>query len=265
MQVKDEETPRAGSRRARLMERVQAARKTVAAVLLCMILFASGFLMGLYGRSPEPANAEPTYTGIYQVQPSDVTGDLTADVNSIPPVTAQQEDEPVTIFEPETAAPATAAGAGINTNAGTTGAATPASLPPVTGTPASGQVVAGLAWPVEGSITRGAGWLYSLTLEHWVYLPGVDIQAQPGAPVTASIAGTVKSISYEPVLGNVLILEHEGGTTTTYGRLASIRPALGAKVEAGQTVGAAGPDAVYFAVYSGTEALDAQECLAKPR
>lgn len=256
MQVKDEEMPRSDSRRARLTKKVQSARKVVATIILCLVLFASGFLMGLHARSSATTESEPTYTGIYQAS------------------SVQGGDRPVT---PDTGSPASSSTSQVgpaaastlataSTSAGTTAApASPAASIASAPAPTPYEVLADVRWPAEGAIVKGPGWLYSLTLEHWVYLPGVDIQTSIGAPVTASLGGVVKSISTEPVLGNVLVLEHEGGVTTTYGRLATVLPDMGERVEPGEAIGTTGPDTLYFAVASGTEALDAQECLNRAR
>ena len=127
------------------------------------------------------------------------------------------------------------------------------------------DILSTIKWPAEGRIVREPGWLFSLTLDEWVYLPGVDILVEPGGPVKASLSGVVKSISHDAVLGNILVLEHESGLETTYGRLSVVLPAMGEQVTQGETVGSAGPDTLYFKLARGADPLDARERLARAR
>jgi len=151
------------------------------------------------------------------------------------------------------------------------GAAGPAVAPAATpaqetaAAPSAEEILATIKWPVQGRIERDPGWTFSLAMNEWVYLPGVDIRALPGSPVVASLAGKVADKRTDPVLGNVLVLQHEGGLETTYGRLSAALRDVGEDVAQGDAIGSAGPDALYFKLAVGGESALAQEYLAKAR
>jgi murein DD-endopeptidase MepM/ murein hydrolase activator NlpD len=72
------------------------------------------------------------------------------------------------------------------------------------------EIAPQFVWPVDGPVTsafgrRRRGW-------HG----GVDIQAEPGAPVRASAAGVVIASGVEPRYGLVVKIEHDGGFVTVY-------------------------------------------------
>jgi murein DD-endopeptidase MepM/ murein hydrolase activator NlpD len=141
--------------------------------------------------------------------------------------------------------------------------AAPAADEPVVPPPTSEELLAALKWPVEGRITREPGWIYSERLKEWFYFPGVDIAIEPGSPIKAAIRGAVKSVITEPVLGIVLVMRHEGGLETTYGRVAATTKAPGDNVAQGEVIGVSGPDAVYFKIACDGEPLNPQDYLAK--
>lgn len=58
--------------------------------------------------------------------------------------------------------------------------------------------------------------IYSKTTSDWRTHSGIDIGASEGTPVRAITSGTVKSISKDPMLGNVICINHIGGYTAYY-------------------------------------------------
>ena len=58
--------------------------------------------------------------------------------------------------------------------------------------------------------------IYSKTTSDWRIHNGVDIGASEGTPVRAITSGTVKSISKDAMLGNVICINHIGGYTAYY-------------------------------------------------
>ena len=108
--------------------------------------------------------------------------------------------------------------------------------------------------------------VYSPTLADWRTHDGVDISAKPGATVLAATAGTVASVEDHPLMGTTVVIDHQGGYTTTYSNLQS-KPTVepGDLVTAGQIIGAVGRTAaaesaqgphLHFSVTRDGEAVD---------
>lgn len=83
--------------------------------------------------------------------------------------------------------------------------------------------------------------VYSPTLADWRTHDGVDISAKPGTTVLAASAGTVASVEDHPLMGTTVVIDHDGGYTTTYSNLQA-KPTVepGDLVTAGQIIGAVG-------------------------
>lgn len=85
---------------------------------------------------------------------------------------------------------------------------------------------------------------YNEALDDWRTHSGVDIAAEEGTPVCAACDGTVRSVTEEPLMGVTVVLEHEGGFTTTYACLGEeVYVSAGDSVQAGQSIGAVGTTA----------------------
>ena len=93
--------------------------------------------------------------------------------------------------------------------------------------------------------------VYSPTLADWRTHDGVDISAKPGTTVLAASAGTVTSVEDDPLMGTTVVIEHQGGYTTTYANLQT-KPTVqpGDPVTAGQIIGAVGATAAAEAAQS---------------
>ena len=109
-----------------------------------------------------------------------------------------------------------------------TSATVPATPPPA---PA-----ARMAWPIKGKILvpygAGAGGQKN---------DGIDIQAEPGAPVKAAEGGTVVYAGSEVAhLGNLLLVQHPGGYITAYGNNEALLVKKGDTVKKGQAIAKAG-------------------------
>ena len=113
--------------------------------------------------------------------------------------------------------------------------------------------------------------VYSPTLADWRTHDGVDISAKPGTTVLAATAGTVASVEDHPLMGTTVVIDHEGGYTTTYSNLQA-KPTVqsGDLVTAGQIIGAVGTTApaeaaqsphLHFSVTRNGEAVDPSEFL----
>jgi murein DD-endopeptidase MepM/ murein hydrolase activator NlpD len=72
------------------------------------------------------------------------------------------------------------------------------------------------------------------------YHQGVDLAAPTGTQVVAARDGVVEQAGFEPVLGNVVVVGHEGGYQTVYGHLRVILVALNQQVRSGMIIGEVG-------------------------
>ena len=70
---------------------------------------------------------------------------------------------------------------------------------------------------------------------------GIDIQAEPGAPVKAADGGTVVYVGSEVAhLGNLVLVQHPGGYITAYGNNEAVLVKKGEEVKKGETIAKAG-------------------------
>ena len=85
---------------------------------------------------------------------------------------------------------------------------------------------------------------YNETLEDWRTHEGVDISAKPGTTVMAACSGTVSLVTDDPLMGTMVVIDHDGGYQTTYANLqATPTVSRGDTVSAGQILGAVGTTA----------------------
>lgn len=93
-------------------------------------------------------------------------------------------------------------------------------------------------WPVDAPITSG----YGLRLRGgWPDIHrGVDLDVPTGTPVYAMSAAQVRFAGVMSGFGNVVWLDHGGGTLTIYAHLSEIRVREGARTGPGDLVGLSG-------------------------
>ncbi len=72
------------------------------------------------------------------------------------------------------------------------------------------------------------------------YHQGVDLAAPEGTQVQAARDGVVEQAGFDPVLGNLVVVGHEGGYQTVYGHLRVILVALNQPVRSGMIIGEVG-------------------------
>ena len=122
--------------------------------------------------------------------------------------------------------------------------------PSPTPTPKSGGSGGGKkgAAPVKGDViwTFAADQLlYSRTLDQWTTHAGIDLAAEIGTDVKATLAGTVEKVYEDDALGQVVTIAHTNGRTSLYANLdAAVSVKEGQKVNAGDVVGKVGATAV---------------------
>jgi murein DD-endopeptidase MepM/ murein hydrolase activator NlpD len=91
---------------------------------------------------------------------------------------------------------------------------------------------------------------------------GLDLAAPRGTPVRAAAAGTVRFGGVRGSAGNLVEVEHDDGTRTSYAHLESIDVAPGERVAVGQVLGAVGSTGrttgphLHFAVQRAGVAID---------
>ena len=113
--------------------------------------------------------------------------------------------------------------------------------------------------------------VYSPTLEDWRTHDGVDISAKPGTTVLSASSGTVSAVVDDPLMGTMVVIDHDGGYQTTYANLqATPTVSVGDTVSAGQIIGAVGRTAaaeaaqsphLHFSVSKNGELMDPDEYL----
>lgn len=89
--------------------------------------------------------------------------------------------------------------------------------------------------------------VYSTTMNDYRAHSGLDIAAEPGAPVCALTDGVVESIHPDPLMGQTVVLDHGNGLKSIYQNLALEIPegiVAGVEVEAGTLIGAVGESAI---------------------
>ncbi|UVO53438.1 M23 family metallopeptidase [Sphingomonas sp. SUN039] len=97
-------------------------------------------------------------------------------------------------------------------------------------------------WPLTGTIISRFGPQGSGRVNQ-----GIDIGAAPGAGVRAASAGTVAYVGTGvPGYGGLILLRHDGGWISAYGRIAGAGVAKGDTVRAGQMLGKSGGEPLHF-------------------
>ena len=97
--------------------------------------------------------------------------------------------------------------------------------------------------PVEGEIAEALSkdnLVYNKALGDWRTHNGVDITAEAGTDVVASLDGVIEQ-AYVDVLGNTILIDHQNGYKTRYVNLESIDGVeVGAQVKKGDVIGKVG-------------------------
>ncbi|MBR2460434.1 MAG: M23 family metallopeptidase [Clostridia bacterium] len=89
--------------------------------------------------------------------------------------------------------------------------------------------------------------VFSTTMGDYRVHMGVDVAAEPGAPVYAFCEGTVKEIKNDPFMGKTVIISHANGIESRYMNLADQLPEgikVGVNVPVGTVIGAVGETAL---------------------
>lgn len=227
----------------------------ITTLAICLLVAGVSAYFLLADRE-EPAKTEPL-TGTETVAgetrlPGELRQEASAAQTIVMPEVKEEPEEKPAETEPVSAAPTVSA---------------PAAKPIVAEEPR--LVVAPLRGEVLAAFSADA-LVYNAVLADWRTHEGVDIAAKPGAAVQASCAGTVAAVENDPLMGTIVVIEHEDGYRTTYANLQSVPTVKpGDTVTAGQIIGAVGTTAVveggtphlHFSVTHNGETVDPNKFL----
>ena len=105
----------------------------------------------------------------------------------------------------------------------------------------------GAVRPLTGETVTGFSMdklLYNETMRDWRTHDGIDIAADAGAAVAAAKAGTVESVTADPIMGTTVVIRHADKWETVYSSLTDMPEVeAGDEVTAGQVIGYAGETA----------------------
>ena len=112
---------------------------------------------------------------------------------------------------------------------------------------AKGKLTGEAVRPVEGETVTGFSMdklLYNETMRDWRTHDGIDIAAGTGTAVVAARAGTVESVTADPIMGTTVVIRHEDKWESVYASLADMAEVeAGDEVIAGQVIGFVGETA----------------------
>jgi murein DD-endopeptidase MepM/ murein hydrolase activator NlpD len=96
------------------------------------------------------------------------------------------------------------------------------------------------AQPADGPVTSGYGMRFHPILKRNRMHTGIDIGAGSGSPIRAAAAGTVTFRGTMSGYGNVILIDHGGGTSTLYAHCSSLIAREGQQVSQGQLIARVG-------------------------
>jgi len=114
----------------------------------------------------------------------------------------------------------------------------------------------GFVWPVSGPVTSGFGWRWGRMHE------GIDIGVGSGTPIVAAASGVVIYAGWMGGYGNLIVVDHGGGVSTSYAHQSAFGAGVGQPVAQGQTIGYVGctghcfGDHLHFEVRIGGSPVD---------
>ena len=102
----------------------------------------------------------------------------------------------------------------------------------------SGTSTGTLRYPISAPMTDG----YLPDSNNWRHRPhlAIDFAAPIGVPIHAADGGVVAFAGWGGACGNMVIIDHKNGFTTTYCHMSQLNTATGTPVSAGQVIGLVG-------------------------
>ncbi len=117
-----------------------------------------------------------------------------------------------------------------------------------------------LPWPLRGKVIAAFGSQVHPRYKTKTSNLGIDIKAEPAAPVQAVAAGRVAYADQFMGYGNLAIVDHGSGFYTLYGNLDEMTAQVGAEVAAGSRVGTAS-DYLHFEIRKDGKAVNPMDWL----
>lgn len=109
----------------------------------------------------------------------------------------------------------------------------------------------GLVWPIVGDVLINYSMdrtIYFPTLEQYKYNPAIVIAATQGEMISAAADGRVTSVTYDPAIGNTVVMDLGNGYELTYGQLENITVSEGSYVNVGDGIGTVAPPTKYYSI-----------------
>ena len=109
-------------------------------------------------------------------------------------------------------------------------------VPDAASAPSSGR----MQWPAAGRLTSRFGWRTHPIYGDRRFHAGIDVGAGTGTPIVAASGGVVLLSYYASGYGNLTVIDHGGGLTTSYAHQSAMLVGEGQPVARGQMIGRAG-------------------------
>lgn len=109
----------------------------------------------------------------------------------------------------------------------------------------------GLVWPIVGDVLINYSMdrtIFFPTLEQYKYNPAIVIAAAQGETISAAADGRVTSVSYDPTIGNTVVMDLGNGYELTYGQLENITVSEGSYVNVGDGIGTVAAPTKYYSI-----------------
>jgi septal ring factor EnvC (AmiA/AmiB activator) len=126
-----------------------------------------------------------------------------------------------------------------------------------------------LLWPADGQVVSRFGRQKHPTFNTYIQRKGIEIRAAEGSIIRAVLPGTVVYADWLKGYGLVIIADHANGIFSLYAHASKLLTEVGARIEAGQTIGETGDtgmtgeNTLYFELREGAEPVDPLLWLSK--
>ncbi len=126
-----------------------------------------------------------------------------------------------------------------------------------------------LLWPTDGQVVSYFGRQKHPTFNTYIQRKGIEIRVAEGSNIRSVLAGQVVYADWLKGYGLVIIVDHANGVFSLYAHASKILTSVGAKIEAGETIGETGDtgmtgeNTLYFELRQGAEPVDPLVWLSK--